>query len=88
MKYECTESERHTIIIDQDKPDCTHDDGHDWISPVVEKVSYPDADDDSLGWVKAHTCPECGTTAPEVYDEDENPAWDCSACKEAAVDDE
>jgi hypothetical protein len=31
-------------------------------------------------WITAHTCPECGTSAPACYDEEAHPSWDCSTC--------
>jgi hypothetical protein len=34
-------------------------------------------------WIDAHTCPVCGTRAPECYDDEETPAWDCSTCLSA-----
>jgi hypothetical protein len=31
-------------------------------------------------WLDAHTCPICGTLAPDCYDDEEHPSWDCSPC--------
>jgi len=39
-----------------------------------------DAAEGNDAWIDAHTCPKCGTRAPECYDDEEHPSWDCSTC--------
>ena len=60
------------------------DDEKVWVADKIEEMGkefydalhlYPDAE-----WLAAHRCPECGTRAPECYDDEEHPSWDCSTC--------
>ncbi|MEN6423670.1 MAG: hypothetical protein ABFD76_17155, partial [Smithella sp.] len=50
-----------------------------------KKGGRPRKHDDE--WIRRHTCPVCGTRAPEIYDADESPAWDCDVCMAAKNDD-
>ena len=49
-----------------------------------------DAEEDARAdtYTAAHTCPVCGTPAPECYDDEVHPSWDCSVCLAAPSDDE
>jgi hypothetical protein len=56
--------------------------GEDYHADAPERGHADDCSRRSRGaeWITAHTCPECGTSAPACYDEEAHPSWDCSAC--------
>jgi hypothetical protein len=50
-------------------------------------ITVRDIDVNTPEWEESHICPVCGTRAPDVYNDEAHPAWECAVCRDADEED-